>query len=107
MAAGINLEKMSLDELKQLKTDVEKSIKSFETRQKKEARKALEKLAKDFGLSLEEVVGAGKKSGRAPKSAPQFRNPANPAETWSGRGRQPAWFKEAIASGKSREDLKI
>ena len=107
MAGGINLEKLSLDELKKLKADVEKSIKSFEARQKKEARKALEKLAKDFGLSLEEVLGAGKKSGRGPKTAPQFRNPANASETWSGRGRQPAWFKEAIASGKSRNDMKI
>jgi len=107
MATGINLEKMSLDDLKKLRGDVEKAIKSFEARQRKEARKALEKVAKDYGVSLDEVVGGGKSSKRTSKAAPQFRNPNNPDETWSGRGRQPAWYKQAIAAGKSRDDLKI
>jgi len=107
MAAGINLEKMSLDDLKKLRGDVEKAIKSFETRQRKEARKALEKVAKDYGLSLDDVVGGGKSSKRTSKAAPQYRNPANPDETWSGRGRQPGWYKEALAAGKSKDDMKI
>ncbi len=107
MAGNINLEKFSLDELKKLRTDVEKSIKSFETRQRKEARKALEKVAKEFGFSLDDVLEGKAATKRGSKSAPQFRNPKNPDETWSGRGRQPAWFKEAIASGKSKDDLKI
>ena len=34
-----------------------------------------------------------------PKVFPKYRNPKNPAETWSGRGKQPLWAKEQLRSG--------
>ncbi|MDH3211127.1 MAG: H-NS histone family protein [Myxococcales bacterium] len=34
-----------------------------------------------------------------------YRNPVNPAETWSGRGQQPRWFKQALARGQRPETL--
>ena len=101
----IELENLSLDDLKKLARDVEKAIASFEDRKRKEARRALEQVARDFGFSVEEVIGAGKPAARAAKSAPKFRNPADPSETWSGRGRQPGWFKAAIAAGKSPDSM--
>lgn len=101
----IDLDSMSLDDLKKLSKDVEKAIASFEDRKRKEARKALEKVAREFGLSVEEVVGVQKAPSRASKSAAKFRNPANPSETWSGRGRQPGWYKDALAKGKSPEAM--
>jgi DNA-binding protein H-NS len=103
----LDLENMSLDDLKKLLRDVEKAIVSFEERKRKEARKALEKVAREFGLSVEEVVGAQKPASRASKSAAKYRNPANPSETWSGRGRQPGWYKDAIAKGKSPESMLV
>jgi DNA-binding protein H-NS len=100
-----DLENMSLDDLKKLSRDVEKAIASFEERKRKEARKAMEKVAREFGLSVEDVIGTQKSSSRAPKSAVKFRNPANPGETWSGRGRQPGWYKDALSKGKSPDDM--
>jgi DNA-binding protein H-NS len=100
-----DLENMSLDDLKKLSRDVEKAISSFEERKRKEARKAMEKVAREFGLSVEDVIGAQKSSSRATKSAVKFRNPANPGETWSGRGRQPGWYKDALSKGKSPDDM--
>jgi DNA-binding protein H-NS len=97
---------MSLDDLKKLSRDVERAIASFEDRKRREARKALEKVAREFGLSVEEVVGMQRSSsGRPSKSAAKYRNPANPAETWSGRGRQPGWYKDAIAKGTSPDSM--
>jgi DNA-binding protein H-NS len=102
----IDLESMSLDDLKKLSRDVERAIASFEDRKRREARKALEKVAREFGLSVEEVVGMQKSgAGRASKSAAKYRNPANPSDTWSGRGRQPGWYKDAIAKGKSPDSM--
>ena len=101
----IDLENMSLDDLKKLSRDVERAIASFEERKRKEARKALEKVARDFGMSVEEVIGSQKPSARASKSAAKFRNPANRSETWSGRGRQPGWFKDAVAKGVSPDSM--
>ena len=47
---------------------------------------------------------AGRK--RSPSVA-KYANPANKADTWSGRGRKPRWFSEALAKGKKPEDLAV
>lgn len=39
--------------------------------------------------------------------APRFRNPDNSAETWSGRGSQPAWVRRALAAGRSLAELEV
>jgi DNA-binding protein H-NS len=36
-----------------------------------------------------------------------YRHPENADQTWSGRGRQPDWMKEALAAGKSKDDFLI
>lgn len=37
--------------------------------------------------------------------APKYRNPANPEQTWSGRGKQPAWVVEALSGPFVLADL--
>ncbi|WP_141750791.1 MULTISPECIES: H-NS histone family protein, partial [Stenotrophomonas] len=41
------------------------------------------------------------------KVAPKYRNPANPNETWTGRGRQPKWMAALVQAGKSATDFLI
>lgn len=102
----IDLTSLSLKELKALSKDIEKAIKTFEERQRNEALAAAEAAAREKGFSLNELVGTAAKP--AKKSAPpKYRHPENPAKTWSGRGRQPQWFKEALEAGKTPEDLEI
>ena len=36
---------------------------------------------------------------------PRYRNPDDPSQTWNGRGRQPKWVAEALAGGKTLDDL--
>jgi DNA-binding protein H-NS len=100
---AIKLDKMSLEELKALKKQVESAIADFEKRRKKEALAAAQRAAQEHGFSLDEILSA--KGGS--KSMPRFANPASPDQTWTGRGRQPGWVKEALAQGKSLEDLAI
>jgi DNA-binding protein H-NS len=40
-----------------------------------------------------------------PKVLPKYRNPAEPAETWSGRGKRPKWVIAQLKSGKKLGDL--
>jgi DNA-binding protein H-NS len=42
-----------------------------------------------------------------PKVHPKYSNPERPAETWSGRGRQPRWVELQLRSGTSIDDLLI
>lgn len=104
--ADYDLEALSLSELKKMQKEVAKAISTFEDRQKAEARAKVEALARDLGYSLAELVGAETKSSRAPAAA-KYRNPANPALTWSGRGRTPQWFVDALAAGKTAGELAI
>lgn len=106
MARKVDLSNFSMNELKQLKKEVEAAIKGFADKRRAEARKALEAVAKEHGLTVDEIVG-GRGRKRGAKAPPKYANPGNPGQTWSGRGRQPAWFKAAIAAGKKPESLEI
>ncbi|KJZ25418.1 trans-acting regulatory protein hvrA [Tritonibacter mobilis] len=101
-----DLNNMSLEELKALEKEVGAAIKTFEARKLAEARDVLTAKAKELGVSIDEVFGV--KSGKVKTPvAPKYRHPENPSLTWSGRGRQPDWFKEAIEAGADKSDLLI
>jgi DNA-binding protein H-NS len=102
----IDLNSLSLKELKDLQTQVAKAINGYEDRRKKEALAELEERARAMGFSLAELTGVAPSRKRAPAAA-KYANPANPADTWSGRGRKPRWYAEALAAGKSPDDLSI
>ena len=98
-----DLESLSLAELKDLKKNVDKAISTFEDRVRKEALTTLEEKAREMGFSLSELTKGVKK----PKSPAKYRNPENPEQTWSGRGRKPAWFASAIEAGRDIADFEI
>ncbi|MBV2360258.1 H-NS histone family protein [Thalassococcus sp. CAU 1522] len=100
----IDLESLSSEELKKLISDAQKALKSVDARRKAAAKLAAEKAAKEFGFSLDEVMGAG---GKGSKGAPKYANPADPSQTWTGRGRKPNWVIDALKSGKSIDDLAL
>ena len=101
----IALEKMSLDDLKTLRKDVDTAIRTYQDREKKKALAALEAKAQELGFSLNELTGPG---GKARKVHPaKFRHSDDPSKTWSGRGRQPGWVKDILASGGNLDDYLI
>jgi DNA-binding protein H-NS len=72
-------------------------------------------LIKKAGLSAQDVVKAmrgtrGRKKGSTSKLAgkkvaPKYRNPADKAQTWTGRGRMPLWAAELSEVGKLEKAL--
>ncbi|ASM71241.1 MULTISPECIES: H-NS family nucleoid-associated regulatory protein [Roseobacteraceae] len=107
---NIDLKTMSHKDLEKLLVDVKAAIKNAQTRDRREARKAAEKAAAEYGFSLEELSGpaSSKKAGKAKRpSEPKFANPNDPSQTWTGKGRQPKWYVEAVAGGKKPADLEI
>lgn len=102
--AELNLDSMSLDELKALQKQVARAIEGYKDREKMKALAALEAKAAELGFSLSELMGGkrGKKTG-----LPKYRHPENPSVTWTGKGRRPEWVKDALAAGKTLDDLSI
>lgn len=89
-----------------------------------QAKAAVAKALKASGWTLEELYGKvgastapaapsakkGRKSTKGRvlgKVAPKYRNPANPSEDWSGRGRQPRWLAALTAQGRTLEEFLI
>jgi len=109
----IDLSELTIEQLNDLIVEAQRLIKVKKKAQLKTARAQLEKVAADFGYTLEELL-AGKTTEIEEASVKtrkpvdiRYRNPANVAETWTGRGKQPRWLAAAIASGKSLQDFAI
>lgn len=109
---AIDLSGLTVAELEQLIVAATARIDTVKKQQFSELRKALEAQAKSAGFSIDELFG-GARSPRAAASsdkrpvAPKYRNPANQLQTWTGRGKQPHWVRDALAAGKALTDLAI
>ncbi|MEM9975488.1 MAG: H-NS histone family protein [Pseudomonadota bacterium] len=101
---AIDISKKSEKELIKLQAEIDKRLQQLAKSKKDDARKAAEAAAKKHGFSLNDLVGGTRTAKKAPAKA-KYRNPENPSQTWSGRGRQPGWFKDAMKAGKSADDL--
>lgn len=108
-AKAEGLEKMSYAELRALRDRVDAAMSESQLTQKKALRSKMEALAAEAGLSLADVLGGrrGMKGAKGPKNAAKYRNPKNPSQVWSGRGRRPTWIAEAIAKGQKIDTFLI
>lgn len=111
---AVDLKGMTPKQLEKLADDVAKELTKRATKHRAAAMKAATKAAKEHGFDLSELLSdAPKKPGRKKrtvKKAPlpaKYKNPADASQTWSGRGRQPDWYKAAIAAGKSAKSLEV
>lgn len=102
----VRLESLSFLELRQLQAAVTDAIIGMEEQQKAEALAQIEALAKERGYSLADLTA----SARQPTdtfAGQKYRHPDNEAITWSGRGRMPRWFMQAMNAGKTPDELSI
>jgi DNA-binding protein H-NS len=103
----IKLDEFSIPELENLAVRVVVQISNKREERKRELLEEMEKIAEKEGLTLKEVMRAGQKRKRRQPPKQKYRNPDKPSQTWSGRGKKPAWIEKALASGKGLEDLEI
>ena len=106
--ANIDLADYTLSELKGLQHDVERSIKDRQHQGLQKAREQILAIAKDAGVSVEELLGNGGATAKKAKSKrveSKYQNPKDTSQTWTGRGRQPRWMTEAVADGKKPNDF--
>ncbi|MGC3940076.1 H-NS family nucleoid-associated regulatory protein [Roseobacter sp. EG26] len=110
-----DLKTLTRKQLEKLRSDVDTALEKMTERDRKAALVAVEKAAKAHGFTLAEIAADAKPSKAKRKvstkakvaSAPKYANPDDKSQTWSGRGRQPEWFKTALASGKKADQLLI
>ena len=118
----IDVNSLSLRELDQLIAQAKKR-KSTLSKRKPIAlvRSKLAQLAKAEGYTVAELFGTGstqaqmakapaknsakgKSTGKVP---PKYRNPADPSQTWAGRGQQPKWLAAETGKGRALDEFLI
>lgn len=104
----VDLSDFSIPELQELSNDIEKEIKRRQADEVKRVRRQMKELAASVGMTPEEILlGRGPSERKSAKGVPQYQNPENPEQTWTGKGKRPGWVHEQLARGKSLEDLRI
>lgn len=97
-------ESMSTDELYLLRQDIAAVLSAKLVAKKDALEKRLQQLP---------VLPAGQETTQSkpcrigPAVTPKFRNSERPAETWSGRGKQPGWLSAQLRAGKRLDDFRI
>lgn len=101
MARGLDLEKMSYAELKAMEAQVGRLIVQKREAERATVKEKITELAREHGFDVRDLVGG---KGRNGAVAAKYRDPQNPANTWTGRGRIPRWMAAATKGGKVKKD---
>src|SRR5450759_4824116 len=102
MSRKLNLDAMSVDEMWQLHEEISQVLSVRLTSEKRELEKRLGQLRRERETRQGEPVNGGSLKGaprarrKYPRVFPKYRNPSEPSETWSGRGKQPRWLVAAL-----------
>jgi DNA-binding protein H-NS len=106
MARATDLEKMSPAELRALEAQIGRLIVLKREEARASVKDQIAALARQHGFDVRELIGGSK--GRNGAVAAKYRDPQNPENTWSGRGRMPRWMAAATKGGRvKKEDFLI
>ena len=103
------IEKLSYNQLIELKDTIEATIEQRRADEQAALKEKMAEMAAEAGFDLEDVLpakrgGKGRKGGTV---APKYRNPKDPSQTWTGRGRQPKWLVAELGKGRKLESFLI
>ena len=102
MAKINGLEKMSFAELAELRNQVARLMVEKQNSERAALRQKMTDMAKEHGFDIRELMD-GRKKGKG-TVAVKYRDPKNPENTWTGRGRMPRWMAAATKGNKAKKD---
>lgn len=101
-----------LKDLLAQRATLEQQILEAQRAEKADAVSRIRALMAEYGLTLADLQASPRavKPARGPRAgakvAPKYRDAAS-GNTWSGRGLQPRWLRDALASGRKLADFMI
>ena len=107
---AVNLKAMELPALLELQTSLTAEILDKQNQARASFVDEMRQLAASRGLQLSEFVDIKRgKVARARSSSSEikYRDPDNPANVWSGRGRLARWLQEKVDAGRNKEDFRV
>lgn len=103
-----DLNKLSEAELQAFIENAERALKERQSNKRKEVIAQIRELAASIGATVD-IHEADRKGDKKinSKVAARYRNPADPFQTWSGRGLAPKWMQALISSGRDKSEFEI
>ena len=102
MARGNSYEKMSYADLVGLEGEIQRLKTEKQNSERAALKEKLTAFARDAGFDIQELFGKARK-GKGSVAA-KYRDPKNPENTWTGRGRPPRWLAAALKGGKAKKE---
>ena len=105
MARGGNsFDTMSYAELADMETRIARLKIEKQNAERTALRERIVAVVKEHGFEISDILGKAA-NGRGKSSvAVKYRDPQNPANTWTGRGRMPRWMAAATKGGKVKKE---
>ena len=103
MARSKNIENMSFAELIAMQARIGRAKVEKQSAERVALKQKMADMAKEAGFDLRELLD-GRGRGSRGKVAIKYRDPSNPANTWTGRGRMPRWMTAATKGGKAKKE---
>ena len=97
------LSEMSLDEL----WDLHERVGAILSDRIEDEKKKLEQQLNQLARRVTELSPRSPQRRSYPKVEAKFRNPDNPSDTSSGRGKTPRWLASLIAAGRKLDEFRI
>lgn len=109
MSNKIELDSLDTDALKKLIGDAQKEIERKKKSRIREIRSEMDRLAGTVDMTPEQVLAYDKKKAKSANKpgVPRYRSPYNPKKTWTGHGKRPKWFLDALDEGYTPEQMEI
>jgi DNA-binding protein H-NS len=95
-----NLDSMSYAELTRIETRIARLKIEKQNAERGQLRERIIAMVREHGFELRDLFGRGRKGDVAVK----YRDPQNPENTWTGRGRMPRWMVAATKGGKAKKE---
>ena len=102
MARSKNIENMTSAELAAMEARIQRAKIEKQGAERAAVKQKLMDIAKEAGFDIRDLFGPGRKGKGS--VAIKYRDPKNPANTWTGRGRMPRWMTAATKGGKAKKE---
>lgn len=103
----VDLSELNFEQLTKLKVSLDDRMEDFDGRHREETLARMNEVARNHGFQSADAVVNGRLDRRRNPVQKKFFNPLDLNDKWSGRGRKPRWFIDALDRGVTKEDMTI
>lgn len=107
MARAPAVETMNLRQIEALEARIADAKAAAVEEAKVEVKAQIDVILERSGLTIADLYPSARRAKGHSKATVKYRNPKDPSQTWSGRGRKPNWLVNATKKGAKLESFAI